>query len=248
MILGALAPVLDDRGIPHLRDARFGLGLAGANSAVLRAAFLAAAPSAAAVSLATDAHTAVLGAHGGAPGAVIAVGTGSVGYRLNADGSANLVGGWGFPVGDEGSGAWLGRRAIGGALRVLGGGGPPPEGLHRALLDHCGPDRDALLAWLHGAPSTKYAELAPMVLEQAGQGDPAAMALARDAGREIDRLALALDRSRRAPLALTGGLAAPLTPYLPAELAGWARPSLGDALDGALLLAKGEAPEERLVQ
>ncbi len=245
MILGALAPVLDDRRIPHLRDARFGLGLAGANSAGLRAAFLAVAPSAAAVSLATDAHTAVLGAHGGAPGAVIAVGTGSVGYRLHADGSAKLVGGWGFPVGDEGSGAWLGRRAIGGALRVLDGGGPPPEGLHCALLNRCGPDRDALLAWLHGARSAKYAKLAPMVLEHAGRGDSAAMALARDAGREIDRLALALDRSRRAPLALTGGLAAPLTPYLPAELAGWVRPPLGDALDGALLLAMGEAPEEK---
>ena len=126
--------------------------------------------------------------------------------------------------------------------------GRPPEGLYRALLGHCGPDRAALLAWLHGAPSTKYAELAPMVLEHAGRGDPAAGVLAREAGREIDRLALALDRSRRAPLALVGGLAAPLAPYLPAELAGWVRPPLGDGLDGALLLAKGEAPEERLIQ
>ena len=102
------------------------------HSAGLRAAFLAAAPSAAGVSLATDAHTAALGAHGGAPGAVIAVGTGSVGYRLHADGSAKLVGGWGFPGRRRGQRrvarpACHRRRAQGPRRRRPAAGGAPPR-------------------------------------------------------------------------------------------------------------------------
>lgn len=244
MIQGALAEFKSQLG--PLEDAHFGLGLAGAIGAAPRAAFLAAAPKTASLSLATDAYTSVLGAHGGAPGAVIAVGTGSVGCRLFADGTAKLAGGWGFPVGDEGSGAWLGRRALAHALRVLDEDDVPPQGLTQSVLAHCGPGRDALRAWLKGAASTQYAELAPVVMTLASSNDPGAVGLALVAGFEIDRLALALDPAREAPFSIIGGLAEPLAPYLPAELTQWAQAPKGDALDGAMLLARGDAPPEQI--
>jgi glucosamine kinase len=63
----------------------------------------------------TDAHAACVGAHGGKDGGIIIIGTGSVGWAV-LGGSVHRVGGWGFPVSDEGSGAWLGCEA---ARRVL---------------------------------------------------------------------------------------------------------------------------------
>src|SRR5688572_29035010 len=59
----------------------------------------------------TDAHAACTGAHGGRDGAIIIVGTGSIGWGMR-HGRAVRVGGWGFPLSDEGSGAWLGREAL----------------------------------------------------------------------------------------------------------------------------------------
>ena len=69
--------------------------------------------AAGALRVSTDAYIAALAAHSGSPGAVIIVGTGSVGYRIEAAGHCRLVGGWGFPIGDEGSGAWIGRQHAG---------------------------------------------------------------------------------------------------------------------------------------
>ena len=64
----------------------------------------------------TDAYTACLGAHGGADGAILIVGTGTCGVII-ADAEATYVGGWGLVIGDEGSGAHLGRAAVRRALR-----------------------------------------------------------------------------------------------------------------------------------
>ncbi|MSO70709.1 MAG: ATPase [Alphaproteobacteria bacterium] len=244
---GVIRGALKDAGIgeEQLGRARIGLGLAGANDRRQRETFLAAAPKVAGLALATDAYTALIGAHAGAPSAIVIAGTGSVGCRLLPDGRLRLVGGWGFPVGDEGSGAWIGWRALGSALMALDGR-VPDSPLAKAVREHCGQWRDDLLHWLRGAPSTRYAELAPIVLAHAAKGDAGAVALLTAAGHQLDRLASALDSSRAVPLALLGGLAAPLAPYLPPALTSWARAPRGDALDGALALARGEAPPERL--
>jgi glucosamine kinase len=59
----------------------------------------------------TDAHAACVGAHRGRDGGVVIVGTGRIGWAIIA-GQHYRVGGWGLPLGDEGSGAWLGRAAL----------------------------------------------------------------------------------------------------------------------------------------
>ncbi|MGE0254034.1 MAG: BadF/BadG/BcrA/BcrD ATPase family protein [Alphaproteobacteria bacterium] len=236
-----------EAGLAELSPARvgIGLGLAGANNPALRDAFLAAAPPFARVTLATDAHTACLGAHGGAPGCVLIAGTGSVGYRLRGDGSGRLAGGWGFPAGDGGSGARLGLAAVGQALVGVDSGAP--SALDRAVWDALGGSRGAALDWLHGASSTRFATLAPLVLAAAAAGDVDAVALAQEAGNALAALATMLDPLGEAPLALVGGIAAPLRPFLPHGFAARLATPRGDALAGALLLARGSAPPENIV-
>ncbi|NKB48524.1 MAG: ATPase [Alphaproteobacteria bacterium] len=228
-------------------EVHFGIGLAGVNNTAQRTLFIEAAPAVAALHVATDAYIAALGAHQGAPGAIVIVGTGSVGYRIEASGASRLVGGWGFPIGDEGSGAWLGRAALAQTLHVVEDRSPVRASeMHRALIERCGPSRDALMGWVRGASSTEYAALAPLVIECAGRDDPAALPLATAAGVEIDALALALDPGRSIPLSLVGGLAQPLAPYMPAPLRDWIQEPHDEPIAGALMLAQGWAPDESL--
>lgn len=247
-IVAALVRLLAVAGLPGLAPERIhlALGLAGAGNPALRQAFLDAAPSFAQTVLVTDTHTACLGAHGGAPGSVLIAGTGSAGYRLHADGSGRLAGGWGFPVGDSGGGARLGMAAVAQALVAIDAGTPSP--LDRAVWDALGGTRAAALGWLHGAPSTRYATLAPLVLDAASRGEAGAVAMAHEAGTALTALIAILDPAGEAPLALVGGLAEPLGPFLPHGLAARLSPPRGDALDGALLLARGAAPAERIVE
>jgi glucosamine kinase len=97
----------------------------------------------------------------------------------------------------------------------------------------CGADRDAVQAWLGQATQTSYAQLAPIVLAHAGTDDTARGFL-DDAGREVASIAHALDPSGALPLALCGGLGAPLRNYLPADLLARSVAPRGDAASGAL--------------
>lgn len=209
-----------------------GLGLSGVHNKQWAAQFVAANPGCAAVVLDTDAYTTLLGAHGGKAGAIIALGTGSVGEVLLADGSRREVGGWGFPAGDEASGAWLGLRAVNHIEQVLDGRAPA-SAFASAVVKACGGQRDSVQAWLGSAAQTRYAELAPLVLQHAAS-DPVAHALLVEAGQQVERMATALDPAAVLPLSLCGGLAAPMQAYLPPALLARCTPPQGDAAFGAL--------------
>jgi len=209
-----------------------GLGLAGVHNPLWAAQFSALDPGYGALQLATDGYTTLLGAHGGAPGAIVAIGTGSVGQALLPGGEQREVGGWGFPAGDEASGGWIGLRAIGHIERVLDGR-RSASAFAQALIDACGGGRAAIQLWLGQANQTSYAQLAPIVFHHAA-GDATARALLLEAGVEVAAIARALDPSGTLPLALCGGLAAPLRPYLPPDLLARCRAPHGDAASGAL--------------
>lgn len=101
-----------------------GCGLAGVNNRDWLAAFLAQAPALAGLAVESDAYTTLLGAHGSAYGVIVALGTGSVAAAADRDdGEFRTVSGYGFPSGDEASGAWLGVRAIVHAQHALDDGG-----------------------------------------------------------------------------------------------------------------------------
>jgi N-acetylglucosamine kinase-like BadF-type ATPase len=73
----------------------------------------------------------------GDPGVVIVSGTGSIAYGRNASGEAARAGGWGYVLGDEGSGYWIGRAALRAVLREADRRGPKTA-LTPLLLRHFG--------------------------------------------------------------------------------------------------------------
>jgi glucosamine kinase len=216
---------------PSLDRIAIGLGLAGVHNRQWAQAFVDADPGYAALRLETDAFSTLLGAHGGRPGAIVAIGTGSVGEVLQPDGTRREVGGWGFPAGDEASGGWIGLAAINHIEQVLDGR-RPGGAFADAVVDACGGNRAAIQVWLGQATQTTYATLAPLVLQHAD--DPAARAILVQAGEEAAAIARALDPDGRLPLALCGGLGSALRDWLPPALAARARAPEGDSARGAL--------------
>ncbi|WP_071335361.1 BadF/BadG/BcrA/BcrD ATPase family protein [Burkholderia contaminans] len=211
-----------------------GCGLAGVNNAAWLAAFRAQAPLGA-LAVESDAYTTVVGAHGGAPGLIVALGTGSIAAALDAAGACRIAGGFGFPSGDEASGAWLGMRALAYAQQALDGR-VPRDAFANALLAETGAqDRDALVQWSCDANQTIYARLAPVVF--AHRTHPVAGALIAQAGDEIGKMIDALDPQQALPVALCGGLADALAPAVPARHAARLRAPLDDSAHGALRLA-----------
>lgn len=234
-----------------------GCGLAGVNHRQWRSAFIDMAPSSLrGLAVESDAYTTLLGAHGGVPGVVIALGTGSIGLGLGVDGRMRMAGGFGFPSGDEASGAWLGLHAIGHAQRAVDGRGPCdafahdllravgllPEGDASAPAGAAGHVRDALLDWVVNARQSDYATLAPVVAAHALH--PVAAALFTRAGTEVDAMVNTLDPGRTLPLALCGGLAPVIGPFLDPAHTLRCVPARHDAARGALMLALRAASPE----
>ncbi|RKP45614.1 BadF/BadG/BcrA/BcrD ATPase family protein [Trinickia fusca] len=213
-----------------------GCGLAGVNNRDWLAAFLAGAPKLAGLVVESDAYTTLVGAHGGAPGVIVAVGTGSIAAVLEPGGAWRVAGGYGFPSGDEASGAWLGLRAVVHAQQALDGRARV-DAFAQALLARAGAsDRDSLVVWLCNANQTAYASLAPIVLEHSAH--PVAAALLAQAGSDIAKLIDALDPAGTLPVALCGGLAQPLSAFVPPASRARLRAPQSDSAHGALQLAR----------
>jgi len=223
-----------------LSQCAIGLGLSGASVVSQALDFYARQPGFALVALDGDGFTTVLGAHGGQPGAVVAAGTGSVGEVLRRDGSRDCISGWGWIVGDEGSGAWLGLKAIRHAQQALDRR-VPAGALARAIWAVAGGDREAMLDWCSKAGQHAYASLARLVFEHAeGEAaDPVAAGFVAEAVVELERLALALDPAAELPLALCGSIALRLAPKFSGTIASRCVSPQGDSADGALHLIRG---------
>jgi glucosamine kinase len=222
-------------------------GLAGANAPGSLGRFMEAFADFAACHLSTDGYTTLLGATGGKPGGLLAIGTGVVGYRLHASGEVQKLSGWGFPIGDRGSGAWLGWRAIGDWLEFKDGyADQPRSALWSRLEAALGATTADILGWLKPARPADFAAWAPVVIEAAGAGDAKARALLDEAGHHHRRLAEAMAPTTSEPLVLAGGLAQifrpPLDKALGAALADASRTA--SPLAGATLIAQGRNPAE----
>jgi glucosamine kinase len=229
--------------VPAWDRCALGAGLSGVSNRPWRDAFVARNIGFARLEAETDSYTMLLGAHGGRPGAIIAAGTGSMGEVLRADGSRFTVGGWGFPVSDEGSGAWLGLRAVRLAQCALDGRVNTGT-LARHVWAVCGADRDTLQAWCDHAGQFAYAQLAPAVFD-AEASDPAAAQLLSRAVSELEAIALALDPQGGLPLAVCGSVGRRLAERLAPAF----RSRLVEAADGpaagALTLIRHIVEKER---
>lgn len=203
--------------------------------------------------LVSDAYAAMLGALGAEPGVGIVIGTGTAGFCLSADGVVFERGGWGLAIGDDGSGAWIGRAALMLTAKIVDGqadhllAGSSLEQRHafaRARMSQAGNTRTSILEWVRQAGPSDYASLAPAVIAEAGQGSVVAEGLVRRAAIGLQALCQCLDETGALPVALHGGLAAPMQPFLPPAMAARVQPARGDAIDGLLAMASGRAPVE----
>lgn len=139
----------------------------------------------------SDVVTGYCGAVGLGPGVVVAAGTGAIALAVGQGGAAARVDGWGWLLGDAGSGFEVGRRGLAAALRAHDGRDGSPL-LAKLAERELGP-LDELVRVVHGAanPVRVVAGFAEQVAEAAGAGDPLARAIWDDAAAELAATALA---------------------------------------------------------
>ncbi len=201
-------------------------------------------------------------------GVVIALGTGSIGCAMDPVRGWRTVGGFGFPAGDEASGAWFGLQAAGYAQRAFDGR-VPIDAFARALIDAMArPDRSgfaqnstaqqglaanaAIGASLHPGSANGRDRLQTW-LTSANQTDyatlmrvvvafsdhPTVQALRLRAAADVDAMIDALDPTMRLPVVLAGSIAPWLADALASRHRARLRAAAGDAAVGALRVAQG---------
>jgi glucosamine kinase len=160
----------------------------------------------------TDASIALADAFGDRSGVILIAGTGSIAFGRSPAGMLARCGGWGFTFGDEGSGAWIGRRALS-VVAAAHDGREPETTLTGAILTAAQVNEvEQLIPWALAADREALAALAPSVLAMAMQDDVRANSIVDMAVEELVLHVRALARSlfvddRAAfDLALSGGL------------------------------------------
>ncbi|KFB09208.1 BadF/BadG/BcrA/BcrD ATPase family protein [Nitratireductor basaltis] len=220
--------------VEQLRQADAVLGLAGANVGDAALRLPKRLPFRESLVL-WDAETAIRGGLGGEDGAAAILGTGSV-FGAVHGGTARLMGGWGFVLGDQASGAWLGRRLL---ERVL----LAHDGLLEAsplcdvILSRFGNAPEEVVQFATSAGPQAFAGFAPQVLEHAAQDDAIALDLVRGGARFVTASLKKLLPEGASRICLIGGLGAQYAPYLPNEITVMLAAPKGNALDGALAIA-----------
>ncbi len=160
----------------------------------------------------SDVDIAHRGAFADKPGILVIAGTGSIAVCRDPEGQLHRVGGYGPMIGDEGSGSWIGQRALSHVLRCCDGRSRPghlfsyvAEYLHLNL-----PDQARDLAMLMHHQHLQSADLAPLVFRAAVERDRDAIEILHEASIALVELADALARNvglRNAPVCFRGGIA-----------------------------------------
>jgi glucosamine kinase len=231
--LARKAAGLNDR---LLHRAHLGLGLAGSGSRDADTSIRAELSRFASVELDSDAYIAWLGAHHGQDGAIVVLGTGSCGFAM-IDGQRINVAGWGAEVSDEAGGQRIGREVLRRTLWAYDGRAAKTE-LSEAILSRFRSDPSRIVAFASRATPAAYAELAPIVFHYAALQDPLAGSLVAEAASAAVRMINRLIDVGVQRISLIGGLAEPLTPWLPIRIRQILKPSRSDPLDGAIMMAQ----------
>jgi N-acetylglucosamine kinase-like BadF-type ATPase len=147
------------------------------------------------------------------PGVVIVAGTGSIAYGRNRSAQAARAGGWGYLIGDEGGGFWIGRAALASVVRQFDGRGPATQ-LTDLVLRHMGlasPTELIHEIYYRDLHRRAIAGLAALVNQAAVQGDAVAAQILARAGTELAAAASSVIarlgmRGEAFPTVLAGGI------------------------------------------
>ena len=227
-------------GIPYsaLSDASAHIGLAGiltdADGDRIKAALFYGETS-----VTDDRVTAVAGALAGRDGFLVALGTGSFLAAQNGK-DIRFLGGWGFHIGDQASGAWLGRNAMERVLACHDGVASHSD-LTRDLFDRFQNDPVAVSQFSFSATPRSYGTFAQTVIAAANAGDPHATDLMARGAHYIKACLDALGFQGGNPICFIGGVAASYGKILPDNVMSGLRAPVGTALDGGFMLAHDAA-------
>ena len=215
VIAAALADALASCEMTHVVPKVLCVGVAGAGRDPERQAIwqeLAGRDLAEEVVVHPDFSIALDDAFGEGPGVLLISGTGSAAFGRSPSGASARCGGWGPVFGDEGSGAWIGRRALS-VVTASADGREPETALVGAVLTAAQVNEpQELIAWAAQATPALLASLAPVVSSVADAGDLRANAIISLAVEElvlhVRTLSRALFGDERAatPVAFTGGM------------------------------------------
>ncbi|MFC5387630.1 BadF/BadG/BcrA/BcrD ATPase family protein [Aquamicrobium segne] len=184
----------------------------------------------------SDAKIALEGAIGSHDGAIAIFGTGSV-YMLRRNGVVSSTGGWGFQLGDQASGARLGRDLLEQTLLAY------DDIIHaspltRDIMAAFNNDPALLVEFTIDARPGDYGRFAPKLFDHAAQEDAVAQFIIGKAVADIEAVLNTLNLHENEPLCLLGGLAELYAPLLGPRYQALLQKPKGDALSGALHIAK----------
>ncbi|MGX9142399.1 BadF/BadG/BcrA/BcrD ATPase family protein [Mesorhizobium sp. 128a] len=210
------------------------LGLAGANVGTYRQQLEAILPFSIS-RVETDAEIALEGAVGSGDGAMAILGTGTA-YMARKGGTSRAIGGWGFQVGDQGSGARIGRDLLEQTL-LAHDGVRPGSPLTDSMMATFRNNPEDVVEFTTNAKPGDFGGFAPKVFEHAEKGDAVANWIVDKAVADVEASLGALDLSHDAPLCLLGGLAPLYASRLSQRYQALLKPPLDDALGGAVQMA-----------
>ncbi|TGQ86187.1 N-acetylglucosamine kinase [Mesorhizobium sp. M8A.F.Ca.ET.208.01.1.1] len=210
------------------------LGLAGANVGTYRQQLEAILPFSTSC-VETDAEIALEGAVGSGDGAMAILGTGTA-YMARKNGKSRAIGGWGFQVGDQGSGARIGRDLLEQTL-LAHDGVRQASSLTDSMMAVFRNNPEDVVEFTTNAKPGDFGGFAPKVFEHAQKGDIVANWILDKAVADVEASLGALDLAAGAPLCLLGGLAPLYAPRLSARYRALLKEPLDDALGGAVQMA-----------
>ena len=135
------------------------------------------------VLLAHDSVTSYLGAQGLGPGVVVAAGTGVVTLGVGLERMAR-VDGWGFIMGDAGSGFWIGRHALAAVMRAYDGRGPATA-LTESVVKVFPDLEQAYITLQTDSDMVRIVAGFAKVTAELAASDDVAHSICEDAGREL---------------------------------------------------------------
>lgn len=233
-------------------------GMAGGRMDTARDEFAARPWPFAGVKVYDDIDIAHAGALGGHDGAVIIVGTGSAAMAI-INGQRHQCGGWGFQIGDQMSGAILGRELARYAVEAEDGL-VEASPLTRAVIERLGGNNQAAMSWsfavdldvkiisrdgsegcddaLIGRAPAEFGKLMPLLIDYLDQGDPVARKMLDIQLGYVDSYVRWFQARNAKVMAIVGGFGQRIFPLLQQRYGDFVALPLYEPLHGAVILAK----------
>jgi len=233
-------------------------GMAGGRMDSARDEFAARPWPFAGVKVYDDIDIAHAGALGGNDGAVIIVGTGSAAMAI-VNGQRHQCGGWGFQIGDQMSGAILGRELARYSVEAEDGL-VDASPLTKAVIERLGGDNQAAMGWsfavdldvkiisrdgsegcddaLIGRAPAEFGKLMPLLIDYLDQGDPVARKMLDIQFGYVDSYVRWFQARNAKVMAIVGGFGQRIFPLLQHRYGDFVALPLYEPLHGAVILAK----------